>query len=806
MRKEKLIVLICLLLFTISLQAQSIKILGKIKSDAKNTVQQATITLRTIQDSLLVKGTVTDEQGSFVLENLKSGTYIISISHINFEPYSKRLDVAGSDVILNEITLSKDASVKLSEVAITSRKPLITRSIDKLTLNVQGSVYEKGENGLRLFNVIPGVQVTGKNIQFRGSESVTVYVDNRRILLPADQLMAYLSAIPSESIKSYELKEVPGAEYDAQNGGVIINIVLKSDYKYGLSGNINSGYWYNGHNNALGSASATYRADKLTVQGGFNYRNAPSFYEDNIGQEFKSTGVYNTQVEKYVEKYHTFDYNIGFDYRLTTRQTLGANYNKSSNPGDFSNTTTTASNFFSSKNASQIDSSLYSTKSTKFIYHSQIANAFYRYKLDTLGSKFDLGYSYVNYNLDDPTSLETKFLNDKNIEIRPRDNLFTYNKGKSDVHVFNMDWEQHYVKSLQLNLGGKYTTSKTDYSMDYRNGPDANSPLDISRSNRFLYQENILAFYGTLAKSFKNWEVKAGLRAEQTDYNGKSITTNETIGRNKWDLFPSVYINRKIGEMHSLTLSYARRIDRPGFRQLNPFTFYTSLNSIQEGNPNLLPYFSNNLQLRYVLKNKYTLTVGYQNTKDEIATTVTNIGDVVLSKDENISNNKNYFMSLYIPIKLTNWWELNLNTTLRNTTIDVRTTPIIHRSRFSQNLWASSKFNLPGNYFIEVSGMYNRNRFYDIYDALNVGKVDISAKKSFFKGRLTTRIELADPFHLYKPGNRVNNELFSRTVERNKLDFVRNVGIWLTYSFSSGKKSTNREGIDVGGDEARGRL
>lgn len=806
MKRKKLVLLTCFLLFAISSYAQSIRIVGKIKSDAKKVLNQATITLRTVQDSLLIKGTVTDEQGGFVLENIKAGAYMIHVSHVGFEPYLKRLDFADRDLVLNEIILSKDASVSLAAVEITTRRALITRSIDKLTVNVQGSVYEKGENGLRLFNVIPGVQVTGKDIQFRGSEGVTVYVDNRRVLLSGDQLLAYLSAIPSESIKSYELKEVPGAEYDAQNAGVIVNIVLKSDYKYGLSGNVNSGYWYNGYNNGSGAASANYRAGNLTVQGGFNYRNAPAFYEDRIAQEFKSTGVYNSQIEKYVEKYHSFDYNVGFDYRLTSRQTLGANYNKSSNPGDFSNTTTTSSNFLTGRNAGQIDSALYTTKNSKFIYSTQIANAFYRYKLDSLGSKFDLGYSYVNYNLEDPSAFETKFFNAAAVESRSRDSLFTHNKGKSDVHVFNVDWEQHYNKSLQLNLGGKYTTSKTDYSMDYRNGLDVSAPLDASRSNRFLYQENILAFYGTLAKSFKNWELKIGLRAEQTDYNGKSITTSETIGRNKWDLFPSAYLSRKFAEIHSLTFSYARRIDRPGFRQLNPFTFYTSLNSIQEGNPNLLPYFSNNLQLRYVLKNKYTLTVGYQNTDDGIATKITNVGDVVVSRDANISDNKNYFMSVYVPIKLTNWWEINLSATLRNTTVDVQSAPIIHRSKLSQNLWAASKFNLPGNYFIEVSGIYNRNRFFDIYDALNVGKVDVSAKKSFFNGRFTTRIELADPFHLYKPGNEINNALFTRTVRRNRLDFARSVGIWLTYNFSSGKKSTDREGVDNGGDDARGRL
>lgn len=806
MSRSKIILFACFLLSAIILQAQTKKTSGKIKQDIGTAVADVAVTLRTISDSTLVKGVVTDEQGSFVLENLNPGTYLLNVSHVSFTPYWQKVVIANMNVALKDIVLTKVAAIVLKEVLVKSQKPLLTRSVDKLTLNVEGSVYEKGENGLRLFNVIPGVQVTGRDIMFRGSESVTVYVDNRRIILPGDQLFAYLRSIPSESIKSYELKAVPGAENEAQNGGVIINIVLKSEYKYGLSGNVSGGYWYNGNNNVTGSTLINYRTGKLTMQGSFDYSRSPAFYEDHIIQEFKSTGVYSTQTEKYTEDYNSFGYNVGVDYKLTDKQTIGANYNMFTNPGDLSNIITTNINFLANAHANSIDSSLYTNKSGKYRYINQMANVFYRNKLDSLGSRLDIGYSHIYYDLNDPPAIETKFLNSAGVEFHPRDSLFTNTIGKSTIHVVNIDLEKYFSKSLVLTAGGKYTASKTDYTMDYRHGLTDHSPLDTLQSNRFLYNEQILAFYGTLAQSFKHWQVKVGLRTEQTNYDGKSVATKQTIGRNQWDLFPSAYVNRKIGETHSFTLSYARRIDRPGFRQLNPFTSFTSLNNIQQGNPNLLPYYSNNVQLEYLLKNKYSLTVGYQNTEKGIASKVTNVGDVIISKDENISNNDNVFMSLYIPVKLTKWWEFSTNATLRYTTIDVRTTPVVHRSKFSQNIWASSKFNLPRKYFIEVSGSYNRNNFSGIYDANNSGKLDVTIKKSFFNDRLTSTIEIQDPFHLYKPGYVINTADFTRKVVRNRLAWSRYVGIWLTYNFSSGKKQTNRENIDTGGNEARGRL
>lgn len=779
---------------------------GRILTSDRKTVEFATIQINKATNSQLITSALADTAGRFNLKVYEQGDYLLKVFSPGTDSLILKVNVGDTSSLELPDIILKIKSIQLNGVTIRSRTPLLRRSTDKLTLNVEGSVYEKGEDALRLFNVIPGVRVEGKDILFRGSESVTVYVDNRKVMLQGDQLFAYLRSIPSESVKSYELRAVPGAEYDAQNGGVIINIVLKSEYRYGLSGNVSSSYWYNGSHNRMGSTFLNYRAGKLNVQGGFNYRRAPAFYEDSIIQEFKSTGIYSPQTEKYKEDYHSIGYNIGLDYNLNLQQTIGVSYNKFSNPGDISNLTTTNIDYLANAHTNSIDSSLYTSKDTRFRYTNQMTNVFYRNKLDTLGSKLDAGYSYIYYGLRDPSAIESQFLNVGGIESHPRDSLFTDTRGKSSVHVINIDFEKYFSKSWVLGAGGKYTNSKTDYSMDYRQGLSEQSSLDTLQSNRFLYNEHILAFYGTLAKSFDQWDIKIGLRTEQTNYNGLSITTGKTIGRNQWNLFPSAYVNRKIGADHSLTLSYSRRINRPGFRDLNPFITYTNLNNIWEGNPDLRPYFSDNLQLEYLWKNKYSITTGYQNTRNAIATNVTNVGDLIISKDENISDNNNVFMSVYIPLKLTNWWEFNTNATLRYTTIDIQSTPAVHRSKLSQNVWASSKFNLPGNYFMEISGSFSRNSFYGIYDQFNVAKMDLSVKKSFFGDRLTARLELQDPFHLYKPHYEINTPEFRRNVIRNKVDWARYAGIWLTYNFSKGKKKNNKDNIDAGGNEARGRL
>jgi hypothetical protein len=778
---------------------------GRILGPDHRPTDLATISISKISNQNISFTALADTGGRFILKVYEAGDYLLRVSATATDSLTTQVTVGDAARIeLPDIVLSAKA-IQLKDVAIRSNRPLISRSIDKLTLNIEGGIYEKGQNALKLFSVIPGVSFNGKDIRFRGDESITIYVDNRRMLLPNDQLLGYLRSIPSESIKSYELKIVPGAENDAQNAGVIVNIVLKSAYKYGLSGNIGSGFFRSSENNAVGSAFLNYREGKFNVQGGFNYRRWPAFYEDHIEQTFHTTGVSSRQDEKYFELYNSIAYNASVDYKPDQRQTIGLSYNMFTNPGDISNTLTTNAHYFSGS-ASRIDSSLFSSRNTTFWYANHMANAFYRNKLDTMGSRVDIGYSFIYYGLNDPSALETQFLDALGQEFGPRDSLFNKTRGRSTIHVINADLEKRLPESFVFNAGGKYTRSGTDYSMDYRKGLNEQSPLDPLQSNRFKYNEHILAFYGSLAKTYKQWGFKIGLRTEQTNYSGISVTTGQTIARNQWNLFPSAYLNRKSGENHSFTISYSRRIDRPGFRQLNPFVSYTNLNTIESGNPDLVPYYSNNLQFEYLLKNRYSFTIGYQNTNNGIASSVTSQGDVIISRDENISDNDNVFTSIYIPVKLTSWWDFNTNATLRYRTLDVQGGSALHREKFTQNIWATNKFTLPDKYFVEISGYYNSRSFRDLYDQFSEKSVNVLIKKNFLKDRLTCVMEVWDPFHLYKPRYEINTSQFSRNVLRNKVDYARYTGLSVTYNFSGGKKQSNKENVDAAGNEARGRL
>lgn len=678
------LVIIALLVLS-QVKAQEIKLSGKVKNN-DSLIVGATVSLRSSPDSVLIKGTATNDSGFYELNNLDTGRYLLNISYIGFSTYNKEIRLTeNSKLVMEDVALSKDKSNYLQNVRVVSHKPFITRSVDKTIINIEGSIYSKGENALRLFNVIPGVHVDPlSGIQFRGSQGVTVYVDNRKIQLSGQQLLDYLHTIPSESIKSYELQAVPGASYDAQNAGTIINITLKNNYKYGLSGSIGSSYKYTRYNEFDENAALNYRVGKLTMQANYYLYQAKQFADDDQVQQFKASDLYNLQNNQWTSDVKFHSGRFGFDYRLDNNQTIGANYDFS--VVDFQSNNNALSAFKSNSVANGSDSTTNTVNKGLNTRSNQMANIFYRNKIDSAGSRLDIGYSYIGYHNNVKNAINNRYFDASKDELHSPDSLFIDNPLNVDIHAANIDLEKIFQKKLTLNAGGKYTYSATNNAVAYRQGLTGTSSVFNLKSNQFLYNETITAFYASVSKAWDKWSAKFGLRTENYKYTGNSVTTGEKIGRNRWDFFPSVFLQRKLNEKNVLTLSSGRRITRPDYSQLNPFVDVSNPYYIERGNPFLLPYFTNSIELEYLLKNKYSFTMGYQNTQKAINTVYKHDGPVIISTDENINNNSNAFLTMNIPVKITKWWEVSSSLTTRYTTIEIKEEPVRKISKLSQDV------------------------------------------------------------------------------------------------------------------------
>jgi hypothetical protein len=771
--------------------AQKKTLLGEVRGKTGH-IPGAAISLRRQLDSVLVKGTITSDSGRYSLEAIDTGRFLIQVSALGYQYYSNSIHLTEPSTTLN-ITLDTALNT-LHTITIVGQKPFLTRAIDKTIVNIAGSIYSKGEDALRLFNVIPGVNVDPLNgIQFRGNQQVDVYVDGRKLYLSGQQLLAYLRSIPSEAIHSYELQAVPGAAFDAQHAGTIINITLKSDYKYGLSAQIGASYRNTRFNEYNQNAGLVYRAGRFTIQGNIARYQGKQFQEADEEQDYNLTGIKSEQRSRWTAKVRFHSAKFGADYRLSDRQTLGINYDYS--VADFHSLNHSLSAFFSKPYAIP-DSSARTENTGLNKWTNRLLNTFYRKKLDTTGGKLTVGYNYLGYH--------NAVSNDiRNTTAQARtERLKIDNPLNVDIQLINVDLEKKW-DGIDFAAGAKYTYSQTDNSIVYHS--DTKTIEDgWLVTNRFLYTENLGALYFSGGKNGEKWSAKLGLRAEHYRYRGISAITKEQNGKSQWALFPSLYLQRKLAQQSSVTLSASRRISRPDYRDLNPFVDISNPYFLEQGNPYLKPYFSYHTELQYLLRGKYSFTGGYQASIDVINNVYRQAGEVVITRPENSSDHQSVMLSLSIPAKIFDFWELSSSFTLRNTWVNLPADKRANRVKLSQDIWLQNKLVLPWQLKLEITAIYARNSFIGIYDLATQHRVDANLRKSFFKDKLTARLDIGDPFNLYKIKWRVAESTFSRTISRQLA--TRYFGIDLSYSFSSGKKSAAREDDNQAAEDARGRL
>ncbi|MGI9581036.1 TonB-dependent receptor domain-containing protein [Chryseobacterium sp. RRHN12] len=770
-----------------SVYSQKYSAAGKVVNE-NGLPAAAEVILSTKSDSLLVKAAVTDDSGKFILENLSNGKYIISIQQGTSIKYKEIFEINNKSIDLGNITAHQN-TILIDKVVIV--KPLLERKINKTIINIENSIYKVGDNTYRLLNISPEIQTDNiGNITFRGNESVTVYMDGRKLQLSGRELMDYLKSIPSESIKNIEISSVPSAEFDAANKGAVININTKNNYKYGLTGTVYNEVQQHRRFQWNTGLMLVYRKKKVTTQASYSFGTGRGFNDNNDTQTFFDKPLQLSQHEDYKEKINAHNLNLGLDYNINDKNVAGANYNLNYWDG-----TTNGLSVNSIRNTVNFNiDSIYITNNEKPLrLNNQTFNAFYRYKIDSLGSKIDAGYNFINYNNHQESYLNNSFFDDNNHSIRPNTFLTIKNPMKINIHTFNLDYNKVLKNDLTIQIGSKYVNSKTNNNIQFFDG--VNQIYNSVRSNEFIYDEKILAFYSSMTKKWNKWGMNLGMRVENTNYNANSVTSSESISQNRWDFFPTVFLEYKPSDDNTLNFSYGRRITRPAFRVLNPFENIEDPFSISKGNPFLKPYFSNSFELTYLIKKKHNFTLLYQKNSNVINNVfITNEDSQTISTFDNINDEDMYLASFSTYFDIYKWWNFSLYSNVIYRKIKVNNENPQSYEKVTPYIRISNTFKIQDNFFIELNGSYFSKTFYGIYDLHPQGVINLSIRKSFFNNKLNVNLNVNDLFNLKKIKIDVNESDFNREIENRFA--IRSVSLRLSYSFSKGKKNTNREQIE----------
>ncbi|MEJ7768827.1 MAG: outer membrane beta-barrel family protein, partial [Chitinophagaceae bacterium] len=588
---------------------------------------------------------------------------------------------------------------------------LFQMGVDRKIFNVEKNLVSAGQTAQEIMKNIPSVNVDiDGNVTLRNA-APQIFVDGRPSTLSLDQ-------IPADAIESVEIITNPSAKFDASGGNAgILNIVLKKNRKTGYNGNIRAGIDSRGKVN--GGADINIKQGKVNVFASANYnqRKSKSFSE-TFRHNITKPLVDVNQISRGINN-GTFAFGrAGIDYLLDNRNTFtisGVIVN-----GNFNNTDNL--NFDSSGTGSVF---------TRGNQYTDTKSSFKNY-----GSSFSYKHLFakpnkdltadVNYNSsnNENKGLYTTQLYEANSTVKGSPQLRkTTGNGSTKFFTAQFDYTDPITENSKIETGARVSvrdnTSVNNNS--FYNNATQQYIFNSQLSNDYQFTDRVYAGYFTFSNKIKTLSYQAGLRAESSDYTGTLFqSAKETNFTTKYpiSLFPSLFVTKELKNNQDLQINYSRRINRPNFFQLIPYTDISDPQNYSKGNPALKPEFTNSFEMSYQKtfeKSHSLLFTAYYKQSTDLITRFTYRDQVTTNSFDsayfttylNANSSKAYGLELTSRNPIAKWWDMTTNFNFYNSKINGSN---IDNSLQSQRLsyfvkW-NSTFKLPANFSIQLSGDY----------------------------------------------------------------------------------------------------
>jgi hypothetical protein len=588
------------------------KISGTVVDDSRAAVTSASVSLLKSNDSSLVKIAVADKAGNFVIENVGEGQYLVSVTSSSYaKSYSPpfKLSADNSDIRLGIITLAKKIT-SLSNVTVVSKTPLIEQKIDRTVLNVEAAITNAGSTALEVLEKAPGISVDKDgNISLKGKAGVMVLIDGRPTQLGAADLANMLRSMQSSQLDQIEIMTNPPAKYDAAGNAGIINIKTKKNKQFGYNGSVTAGIAQGKGTRFNEGLNFNYRKNKVNFFTNLSHNRNIRIDQLNIQRNFLHNATKNVlyrfeQVGDMTNTRNSYNGKVGLDYSFNPKTSIGVVVSGFSSPNTFNNLNTT--NRIEGSNVTEQTKSISRSKGT---FQNFSSNLNFRRQLDTTGKEITADLDYLTYNGRTNMSLLSDYYNAAGSKRESSDTLFGGLPQIINIYSGKLDYTHPLKKGARFEAGLKTSLVNTDNNAVYDTANNGLRQRDLGRSNHFVYEENINAAYVNLSMPLgKKWNGQFGLRAENTNAKGDQKTTGEKFKRNYTQLFPTAYLQYKMNKQNDLGINYGRRIRRPNYESLNPFIEFLDRYTFEQGNPNLKPQFSHNVELSHTYKSFLTTT------------------------------------------------------------------------------------------------------------------------------------------------------------------------------------------------------
>jgi ferric enterobactin receptor len=611
---------------------------------------------------------------------------------------------------LGAVKLATDIT-QLATATVTAKTPPMKLELDKKVFNVAQNIVSAGGTGVDVMRNVPSVNVDiDGNLTLRGS-TPTIFIDGRPTTLTLDE-------IPADAIESVEVMTNPSAKYDASGGGAgIVNIILKKNRKQGYNGSISTGFDSHGQPNALVGLSLRQNKVNFTLNGMYNGVNPKTVGNTDRSSDLNDTTSRIRQSDLQRNKGHFVFGQIGMDWFITNKTTLSGSYIR-------------VDGAFKPTDISQIRTDLYTTTGDSVNYSTRNANNDREFHVNgaQLGMKHTWDKKGEEWTADasffDVNSSLTSLYTTNYFQGQPGTPVaFTTLQQQTGTAAprfwtIQTDYVDPLGEKTKLEAGlrtsiQKLSNDNSTYTVD-GTGHSILNPYGVSD---YTSTNTVYAAYVNFTSAIGNFGYALGLRGESSKYDGNLIN-NGTHFHNSYpvSLFPSLFLSEKLKHNQELQLSVTRKINRPGFFQLIPFTDFSDSLNITRGNPDLVPEFTYNSEFTYMKtfphNNILLASVYYKYTSNLITRYqipgVDPTGKAVfINTYENANNAYTVGGEITSTDNITKWWDISANVNVYNSHIN--TDNLNQPSQ--QALWSyfgkfNSNFKIPGNFTVQLTAIY----------------------------------------------------------------------------------------------------
>ena len=655
----------CVLASTLSSQEYTIS--GKVVDAENKPVSFANVVVLRSNDSTFVRGTSTDDNGDFLINKLQAGDYILRISFIGYKNNSRNLTLT-SDTGLGTITIMEDSET-LDQVDIVVKKPTVVRQPDRLVFNVENTALSEGSI-MQVLKSTPGIITSQESINIK-SNPAAVYINNRRVQLTASELIQLLENSPANSIKSVEVITNPPASYDADSGAVV-NIVMSKNLVTGYRGTLFTNYTQGVFPRYNAGTSHFFKNKKINLNLTYSYTKS-KINRDNdeivnyLDQSLNLDQVWRSGINRNTWS-ETHSVNLNFDYFIDDRNTLSL----------------TSTGLYVPYFKYQIDNNT--------VIRDENLNFLSRFTSDNLSldNKYNIGVDldykhqfennsslninghYTNYDYERDQNVFSNFF-DINNDFDDSSEFNTIANQNTEIIASKVDYNTSMGDDGTFDIGAKFSNVKTESDLTRIDIINGNEVVNTNNSDAFDYDEKVYAGYVNLSQEWQKWSLNLGVRAEQTNVEGLSITQNVTNTQDYFEWFPNASLSYQVTDNFSLYGNYKRSIQRPNYTNLNPFTFFLNENTIVTGNPNLQPTFVDHFVIGTSFLEYFTIEAYYMNYDGAIneLPRQDNTTNIIAYTPVNLDKTVDFGFDFSAAFSVTDWWYLYFVTSFYNISEEV---------------------------------------------------------------------------------------------------------------------------------------